>query len=215
MQITQYRRRAVGGFWDIFEDPQWQEPWLGLPEVPAPVLALVLVPMPLEDSGRLSVLACLLSLPFYPSDLTVISVSGCFLLLLSLPGLWFYPCHPFRVSLNSSTSAPGVRCSCRYFCSSPRVRETLPLSLARWVNRDFGGRSGAVTHTVSEVVIRDTFLIAAFFPRSLGKEAWFWMRGSKCGTTYLITLLLLSWSGLILSRKSQKSFHFFGLLYAF
>lgn len=55
-----------------------------LPEVPASVLALVPVPLPPEDSGRLSVLACLYC-PFVPALFTLLTsqlslplVASCF-----------------------------------------------------------------------------------------------------------------------------------------
>lgn len=56
---SQARPSAVGEFPDVLKDPEWQEPCLGLRSEPASILALVSGPIQPENSGRLSVLACL------------------------------------------------------------------------------------------------------------------------------------------------------------
>lgn len=85
---------------------------------------------------------------FHLSVLAVIAVSGCFLFLPSTSRpLALFMCHPLRLSLNSfsSTSAPGVHCSCGYSffsqneedsvsCSNPLSRLALETDLGSDAN---------------------------------------------------------------------------------
>ena len=161
---SQARRRAVGWFRDISEVPEWLEPWLGLPEMLAPVLAPVPVPLgkildPFQSWPVVSVVLCTCHFTLLSSLLSLSLVASGFC-SLSLRALCCYPCVTFSASF--STSTLGLHCFCRYPSCSVRAKRTLPLSLVRW-RAWFGVTFGAVTHTVSEMVIRDILLIAAFF----------------------------------------------------
>lgn len=86
---------------------------MGFLEVSAPILTLVPVPLPLKDSGHLSVSACLCC-PFVPALFTLLTS----LLTLSLVASGVCPlipwslilsmCHPLCVSLYSSVSTSGL-----------------------------------------------------------------------------------------------------------